>query len=76
MLELHQQGFDPAGVSADFARGLRAGQTLALPEIPCKGDVFHAYQVLGQVVRFLENRAYAALSQHDKLRRKAKADPA
>jgi hypothetical protein len=31
---------------------------------------------LGRVVRFLENRAYATLTQHDKLNRQAKADPA
>jgi hypothetical protein len=76
LLELCAQGFDPACVIADFAKGLRAGQEQALPGVPCKGDVFHAHQELGRVVRFLENRAYAALAQHDKLHRQAKADPA
>jgi hypothetical protein len=76
LLELQDQGFGPAAVVADFARGLRAGQTQALPEVPCKGDVFHAYQELGRVVRFLENRAYAALTRQEKLRRTAEADPA
>ncbi len=76
LLELHQRGFDPACVIADFAKGLPAGQAQALPEVPCKGDVFHAHRELGQVVRFLENRAYAALTQHDRLSRQANADPA
>jgi hypothetical protein len=76
LLELHEQGFAPASVIADFAKGLRAGQAQALPDVPCKGDVFHVQQELGQVVRFLENRAYAALTQQEKLRRKANADPA
>ncbi len=76
LLELREQGFDPGGVIADFAKGLRTGQAQALPDIPCKGDLFHAQRELGQVVRFLENRAYAALAQQEKLRRQAKADPA
>jgi hypothetical protein len=73
LLELHQRGFDPACVIADFAKGLRAGQAQALPEVPCKGDVFHAHQELGRVVRFLGNRAYAALAQYVKLSRQAQA---
>jgi hypothetical protein len=76
LLELQEQGFEPGSVVADFAKGLRAGQAQALPDVPCKGDVFHAYYELGQVVRYLENRAYTALAQGEKLRRQAAADPA
>jgi transposase-like protein len=76
LLELQDQGFEPGSVVADFAKGLRAGQAQALPEVPCKGDVFHAQYELGRVVRFLENRAYAAMAHLDKLNRNAKADPA
>jgi hypothetical protein len=74
LLELQDQGFDPGSVVADFAKGLRAGHTLAQPDVPCKGDVFHAQYEWGKVVRFLENRAYVALSQHDKMSRNVKAD--
>jgi hypothetical protein len=30
--------------------------------IPCRGDVFHALQLLQPLVRFLENRAYEAIA--------------
>jgi hypothetical protein len=75
LLELQEQGFEPGAVIADFAKGLRTGLQLALPDVPCKGDLFHVQRELGQVVRFLENRAYAALTQCDKLSRNRKADP-
>jgi hypothetical protein len=75
LLELQDQGFDPGAVVADFAKGLRAGQAQAQPGVPCKGDVFHAHYELGRVVRFPENRAYAAMAHHDKLSRNVKADP-
>jgi hypothetical protein len=48
-----------------------SGQALALPETPCRADVFHAERDFGQVVRFLENRAYQALTAADKLQRRA-----
>jgi hypothetical protein len=76
LLELKDQGFAPTAVVADFAQGLRAGQAQALPDVPCKGDVFHVHYEVGKVVRFLENRAYAALAQRDKLYRSRQAEPA
>jgi len=76
LLELQDQGFAPKATVADFGTGLRAGCALALPAVPCRGDVFHAEYDLGQVVRFLDNRAYAALTASDKLGRKRKADVA
>lgn len=68
LLELQQQGFAPGATIADGGLGLRAGVRLALPEVPCRADVFHPERDLGVVVRFLENRAYAALAACDKLR--------
>jgi hypothetical protein len=79
MWDLQAQGFAPHSIIADGAKGLRAGQALALPETPCRADVFHAERDFGQVVRFLENRAYQALTAADKLQRRAqrpKASPA
>jgi hypothetical protein len=35
---------------------------MALPGVPCRGDVFHALHVFQKVVRQLENRAYEALT--------------
>ena len=42
LLELTERGFGPTATIADFAKALRAGQELALPGVPCRGDVFHA----------------------------------
>jgi hypothetical protein len=61
LLELAERGFAPDAVVADFGTGLRAGQALALPEVPCRGDVFHLVHDLEPVVTYLENRAYDAL---------------
>lgn len=69
LLELTQQGFEPSAAIADGGKGLRAGLKLALPDVPCRADVFHAQRDLGQLTRFLENRAYAAIKTCDKLQR-------
>jgi hypothetical protein len=67
--ELVTRGFQPAATIADAAAALRAGQALALPGTPCRGDVFHALYEIGPVVRFLENRAYDAIAARSKLER-------
>jgi hypothetical protein len=41
LLDLADRGFAPDATVADFGTGLRAGQRLALPAVPCRGDVFH-----------------------------------
>jgi hypothetical protein len=69
LLELHEQGFNPRSTIGDGGKGLRAGVKLALPDVPCRADVFHVLRDVGQLVRFLENRAYAAVQVYDKLRR-------
>jgi hypothetical protein len=56
--------------SSDAGRGLRAGQTLAMTEVPCRGDVFHALQSVQPLVTFLENRAYDAIATRADLERK------
>jgi hypothetical protein len=61
LLELAERGFAPEAIVADFGTGLRAGQGLALPDVPCRGDVFHLAHDLEQAVSYLENRAYDAL---------------
>jgi hypothetical protein len=77
LLELVDQGFNPEATIADAGSSLRAGQTQALPKVPCRGDVFHILRDLGIVVSYLENRAYDALEtcehcqrQRDRLGRK------
>jgi hypothetical protein len=69
LLELAEHGFAPEALVADFGKGLRAGQALALPEVPCRGDVFHLVHDLEPVVSYLENRAYDALEVCARLER-------
>ncbi len=73
LLELVDRGFAPKATSADFASGLRAGHQEALPGRPCRGDVFHALDDVGPLVRYLENRAYEAIDTRTKLERKQAA---
>ena len=63
LLELGDQGFAPEAIVADAGAALRAGQALAMPTVPCRGDVFHILRELELVVGFLENRAHDALRQ-------------
>jgi hypothetical protein len=73
LLECQERGFTPQATIADFGFGIRAGQKRALPDVPCRGDVFHALHALTSVVTFLENRAYHAIAAHDKLAQKKAA---
>ena len=70
LLELVDRGFAPQATIADFGSGLRAGHQEALPEVPCRGDVFHALYDVGPLARYLENRAYEAIDTRTKLERK------
>jgi hypothetical protein len=70
LLELQDQDFHPEATIADAGSGLRAGQTLAMPEVPCRGDVFHILQTVQPLVTFLENRAYDAIATRTDLERK------
>jgi hypothetical protein len=70
LLECRDRGFAPKATVADFGTGLRAGQKRALPNVPCRGDVFHALHELMPVVSFLENRAYETIASLDKLEHK------
>src|SRR5205823_12440329 len=66
--ELADRGFGPEATVADGGTALRAGQALALPGIPCRGDVFHPfYEEVGPLVRSLEARAYQAIVARTKL---------
>jgi hypothetical protein len=70
LLELQDQGLQPDATIADAGCGLRAGQALAWPQTPCRGDIFHALRDLGQLVRFLDNRAYGLVEASDKQQRR------
>ena len=70
LLEAKERGLAPRATIADFGAGIRAGQRLALPDVPCRGDVFHALHEIRPVVTYLENRAYDAIAAQDKLEQK------
>ena len=70
LLELQDQGFHPQATIGDAGTGLRAGQTLALPGVPCRGDVFHALRTAQSLATYLENRAYGAIGTHSAWERK------
>ena len=70
LLECQDRGFAPKATIADFGTGIRAGQQRALPDVPCRGDVFHARHEITPVVTFLEKRAYDTITAQDKLERK------
>jgi hypothetical protein len=38
-----------------------------LPDVPCRGDVFHALQTATPLVAYLENRAYEAIANRSRL---------
>jgi hypothetical protein len=73
LLELQEQGFAPDAIIGDGGSGLQAGQNLAMPDTPRRGDVFHAFQETEALVTYLENRAYDAIAVCSKLEHKQAA---
>jgi hypothetical protein len=70
LLELKDRGFAPQATIADFGSGLRAGQRQALPDVPCRADVFHPLRDFQALSTYLDRRAYDALSYHEELSHK------
>jgi hypothetical protein len=70
LLELREQGFAPEATIADFGSGLRAGQRQALPDVPCRADIFHPLRDFQTLSSYLDNRAYDTMSCHEDLLRK------
>jgi len=70
LLDLRQQGLHPERIIADAGTGLRAGQTLAWPDVPCHGDVFHGLQEIGRLASYLERRAAGATTTREILEQK------
>jgi hypothetical protein len=66
-MDLAARGLHPDYTIADGGCGLRAGQALAWPGVPCDGDVFHGLRQLTRLSATLERRAYTAIAQRDAL---------
>jgi hypothetical protein len=73
LLELHDRGLDPTAFVADFGSGLRMGCGLAFADTPCWGDTFHGLQNVVPVVSALENQAYEAIANCERLEHRAAA---
>lgn len=65
--DLEKQGLHPERIIADAGKGLRAGQALAWPGVPCDGDHFHILHLMGRLTAALDNKAYEAMASLDKL---------
>ncbi len=63
LLDLERQGLHPDRIIADGGKGLRAGQALAWPKVPCEADVFHGLREVKRLSSYLERQAYGALSR-------------
>jgi hypothetical protein len=61
LLELVDRGLAPRATIGDGGTALRAGQKLALPDVPCRGDHFHLVRDFEAVVSYLERRASDAV---------------
>ena len=66
-LELQAQGLNPDYTVADAGSGLRAGQKLAWPGIPCHGDVFHICQQFETLVNLWTRIASGIRSEREAL---------
>jgi len=60
--DLEEQGLHPYRIIADGGKGLRAGQTLAWPTVPCEADVFHGLREIKRLSSYLERQAYGAMT--------------
>jgi len=69
LLDCQEKGFDPDYTICDGGKGLRAGQREAMPDVPCDGDVFHIEMEMGKIARKLENKAYRAIKESDRLKK-------
>jgi hypothetical protein len=67
LLELKDRGFNPQAIVCDGGKALQAGQALALPTVPRRGDVFHALKETTELITFLDNRAYQTIAGRSKL---------
>jgi hypothetical protein len=70
LLDLRKRGWLPDTIVADAGSGLRAGLKAALPDTPCRSDVFHALKEIQDVATALENKAYRAMNACCDLERK------
>jgi len=67
LLDLQEKGLALEHTIADGGKGLRAGQALACPGLPCWGDHFHLFQELSRLSSYVENRAFSTMAACENL---------
>jgi hypothetical protein len=67
LLDLQDKGLALEHTIADGGKGVRAGQALACPGLPCWGDHFHLLQELGRLSTYVQNRAFTAMTICEKV---------
>jgi len=67
LMELQEQGLELQQTEADGGNGIRAGQRMVWPDVPCDFDHFHALQETEKLATYLENRAYRLMGELEKL---------
>jgi hypothetical protein len=71
LLDLREkQGLAPDFTVIDGGHAARKGQEDAWPDIPARGDTFHALKPFLETIRYLENRATDSLKAVDVLKHK------
>jgi len=60
---MQKQGLSPDFTIIDGGKAARSGQKDAWPDIPARGDTFHALKPFSDLVSYLENRAMDALKK-------------
>ena len=70
LLDLRDQGLNPDHTIADQAKGLRAGQELALPGVACHCDCFHLFYAMERFAHVLTRRADGCTTARQQLDRK------
>jgi hypothetical protein len=71
LLELKDRGFAPQATIADFGPSIHAAQKQVMPNVVCRGDVFHVLHEARPIVSYLENRAYEAIKARTTLQRQS-----
>ncbi len=70
LMQLQEQGLQLQRSVADGGQGIRAGQRMVWPNVPCDYDHFHALRETERLATFLENRAYRRMNAREQLERK------
>lgn len=67
LLEAQDRGLAPQAIVSDFGCAIHAGVKVALPNVPHRGDIFHALAEITEAIAVLECRAYQLMAAHYKL---------